>query len=134
MQPLRLLLPLLPILGVLACTERESPTAPAEPAGPVFSHIAGHKLVNSLADPGDGSCNAAQCTLREAIESPGATTITFAPGLTGTITLAAPAGGGGPARDRHVAHDHGSSRGVDHSTAEHGYPPSGSCVSARARR
>ena len=44
--------------------------------------------VNSLLDPGDGTCDVAECTLREAIDSaaPGST-IDFQPGLTGTITL-----------------------------------------------
>jgi CSLREA domain-containing protein len=62
---------------------------------PVYSHTAGHKIVNSLADPGNGPCNATQCTLREAINDPGSTEISFAPDLTGPITLAPPAAGGG---------------------------------------
>jgi CSLREA domain-containing protein len=52
-------------------------------------------VVNSLADPGNGTCNATQCTLREAINDPHSTRISFAPGLTGTITLARPGAGGG---------------------------------------
>jgi hypothetical protein len=40
-------------------------------------------------------CNAAQCTLREAINDPASTEITFAAGLTGPITLARPGAGGG---------------------------------------
>jgi CSLREA domain-containing protein len=87
MQHRHLLPSLLPLLVLAACTEQE-PTAPAEPGGPAFSHTAGHKVVNSLADPGNGTCNATQCTLREAIKDPGSTEISFAPGLTGTITLA----------------------------------------------
>ena len=47
--------------------------------------------VNSLEDPGDGTCDAAECTLREAIveanDAPGADTIVFATGLSGTINL-----------------------------------------------
>lgn len=49
--------------------------------------------VNSLADPGDGVCDVAECTLREAIEAADLTiaddTINFQPGLSGTITLTA---------------------------------------------
>jgi CSLREA domain-containing protein len=78
-----------------ACTERESPTAPLESGGMAEGHTAGHKVVNSVADPGNGICNAAQCTLREAINDPGSTEISFAPGLTGPITLATPEAGGG---------------------------------------
>ncbi len=47
--------------------------------------------VNSLADPGTGGCDAAQCTLREAVALAASTaddqTIEFEPGLSGTITL-----------------------------------------------
>lgn len=47
--------------------------------------------VNSLVDPGNGVCDASQCTLREAIAQAttagGATDIVFRPGLSGTITL-----------------------------------------------
>jgi CSLREA domain-containing protein len=89
---------LLPLLILAACTEQEpstSPTAPAEPSGPAFSHTAGHKVVTSLADPGNGTCDATQCTLREAINTPGSTEISFAPGLTGLIMLARPGAGGG---------------------------------------
>jgi CSLREA domain-containing protein len=53
------------------------------------------RVVNSLADPGDGLCDAKECTLREAIADPGSTAISFAQGLTGTITLARPGAGGG---------------------------------------
>jgi CSLREA domain-containing protein len=81
-----------------ACGEDQSPTAPTPPAGPsgpAYSHTPGHKVVNSLADPGNGVCNATQCTLREAINDPQSTEISFAPGLSGTITLARPGAGGG---------------------------------------
>jgi CSLREA domain-containing protein len=78
-----------------ACTEDQPPTAPAEPGDMAEGHTAGHKVVNSLADPGNGPCNATQCTLREAINDPGSTEISFAPDLTGPITLAPPAAGGG---------------------------------------
>lgn len=87
MQDHRLLPRLLPLFVFAACTQDQPPTAPAEPGDMAESHTAGHKVVNSLADPGDGICNATQCTLREAINDPGSTEISFAPGLTGTITL-----------------------------------------------
>ena len=95
MQHRHLLPALLTLLVLAACTEQEPPTAPVEPGGPAFDHTAGHKVVNSLADPGNGTCNAAQCTLREAIEDPQSTEISFVQGLTGSITLAAPAAAGG---------------------------------------
>src|SRR5207248_315877 len=98
MQDPRPLALLLPLLVLAACSEDQSPTAPtppAEPSGPAFSQTASLKVVNSLADPGDGTCNATQCTLREAINAPGSTEISFVPGLTGAITLAKSGAGGG---------------------------------------
>ena len=86
---------LLPVLVLAACGENEPTTPPAEPGPPALSHIPGHVVVNSLADPGNGICNATQCTLREAINDPGSTRISFKPGLTGTITLAPLELGGG---------------------------------------
>jgi CSLREA domain-containing protein len=87
---------LLPLILLAACTEHQPPSAPPEPGGPAFDHTPGHTVVNSVADPGDGICNAAQCTLREAIDHPGSE-ISFAPGLSGPITLEpVPAVGGGP--------------------------------------
>lgn len=47
-------------------------------------------VVNSLADPGSGGCDVAECTLREAIAAAagsGGGTIEFQAGLSGTITL-----------------------------------------------
>jgi len=85
---------LLPLLTLAACTTDE-PTAPATPGGTPLAAAVGQRVVTSLADPGDGICNAAQCTLREAINDPASTAITFAPGLTGSITLARPGAGGG---------------------------------------
>jgi CSLREA domain-containing protein len=87
---------LLPLLVLAACGEDQPSTAPPVASdGPAFGHTATHKVVNSSADPGDGTCNAAQCTLREAIEDPSSTQITFASGFTGPITLARPTAGGG---------------------------------------
>src|SRR5690349_8304942 len=86
------------LLLALGCrNEAESPSGPtaSSPNESVSSTAAGQKVVNSLADPGNGVCNAQQCTLREAIEDPTSDAITFAPGLTGPITLAAPGHGGG---------------------------------------
>ena len=83
-------------LLVTACGEQPTPTAPGdEPGGPALSLAAGDRVVNSAADPGDGVCNSAECTLREAINDPQSTRITFAPGLSGPITLARPGEGGG---------------------------------------
>ena len=79
-----------------ACGEQPTPTAPGdEPAAPDLSLATGDRVVNSVADPGDGVCNGAECTLREAINDPQSTRITFAPGLAGPITLAPPGSGGG---------------------------------------
>jgi CSLREA domain-containing protein len=53
-------------------------------------------VVNSLADPGDGTCNTSECTLREAIKDSRSSAITFAAGLAGSsIILARPGAGGG---------------------------------------
>ncbi|MFL5491187.1 MAG: CSLREA domain-containing protein, partial [Gemmatimonadales bacterium] len=80
--------PLLSLLFAAACNEDQPATAPTSPAAEnAASTAASHLIVNSLADPGNGVCNAQECTLREAIENAGSTTITFASGLSGTITL-----------------------------------------------
>jgi CSLREA domain-containing protein len=62
---------------------------------PTLVQTTATRVVNSLADPGDGVCAPSQCTLREAIADPATTAITFAPGLGGTITLARASQGGG---------------------------------------
>lgn len=56
--------------------------AGAQPAGQLLE-------VNSLADPGTGTCDTTECTLREALAAAvaGAGHITFASGLSGTIVL-----------------------------------------------
>lgn len=88
----RLSLPI--ILGVLsACQDQAVPTQPDIPA-PLFAQgDAGLWTVNSLADPGTGTCDDTECTLREAIAATsGSATLTrivFAPGLQGNITLTA---------------------------------------------
>jgi CSLREA domain-containing protein len=90
---------LLPLLVLAACGEDQS-TAPTPPEGAASSAFstASQKVVNSLADPGNGICNATQCTLREAINDPASTAISFASGLSGAITLARPSAGGGTLR------------------------------------
>jgi CSLREA domain-containing protein len=100
-RPLPILFPgAVLVLILAACGEDQSPTAPTSPAGSRDHALAAGslKVVNSLADPGNGICNATQCTLREAINDPASTEISFAAGLTGTITLAPPAAGGGTLR------------------------------------
>jgi CSLREA domain-containing protein len=88
-------LAILPLLVLAACGD-EGPTAPvAPPLRPKAGVTAVQRLVNSLADPGTGGCTATECTLREAIKDPASTAISFTPGLTGTLTLASPARGGG---------------------------------------
>jgi CSLREA domain-containing protein len=90
------LLPFLVPLGVLAACGDDQLTAPTPPeARPLLRTAAATRVVNSVADPGNGVCNASQCTLREAINDPASTNITFAAGLTGPITLAPPGTGGG---------------------------------------
>jgi CSLREA domain-containing protein len=79
---------------LVACNQDQPSTAPSDAVSPDAAAV-GVRVVTSLADPGDGTCDARQCTLREAINDPGSTSISFAPGLTGTITLARPGAGGG---------------------------------------
>jgi len=93
----RTILALAPVVAAaaLACSENEPATAPTEVGPSLAVAAAAQRVVNSLADPGDGTCNARECTLREALNDPGSTEISFASGLTGALTLAAPGAGGG---------------------------------------
>ena len=74
------------LLSLLAaCQDIQTTTAPLD-LQPRLTQLAASPVVNSLADPGTGTCDDTECTLREAIAfaSSGAT-ITFS--VTGTITL-----------------------------------------------
>jgi CSLREA domain-containing protein len=70
MKPHRVIPVLLSHIALASCGEDEQPTAPAGPDGAAVSLVATQKVVNSVADPGDGICNSSQCTLREAIADP----------------------------------------------------------------
>jgi CSLREA domain-containing protein len=78
---------LLPIAcALVGCRDHMIPTDPSReirPGRAAFTEVASGPVVNSLNDPGDGTCDETECTLREAIAfaDPGAT-ITFAPTLT----------------------------------------------------
>ena len=75
------------IAALGACSDNSPPTAPLT-LHPSLTQLAASPVVNSLNDPGTGTCDDTECTLREAIDfASGGATITFAPGLTGTITL-----------------------------------------------
>jgi len=75
------------LAAIVGCTDRDVVTAPTAIV-PRFSQLSTDPVVNSLADPGDGTCTDAAtgdgCTLREAIAfaNPLAATITFDPALT----------------------------------------------------
>jgi CSLREA domain-containing protein len=57
-----------------------------EPDGALLTRLSSGPIVNSLADPGDGTCDETECTLREAIAAAeDGATITF--DVTGTIVL-----------------------------------------------
>lgn len=74
-----------------SCSDDHSLTDPLVP--PVAKALLSPStpFVNSLADPGTGGCDLTECTLREAIAyAQDGATITFVPGLTGTITLGSP--------------------------------------------
>jgi CSLREA domain-containing protein len=86
LAPTRLLpLGVLLMAAVVGCDDHTLPTA-LGPDGVAFTQVASAPVVNSLADPGDGVCDATECTLREAIAfASGGATITFS--VTGTILL-----------------------------------------------
>lgn len=82
----------LSLLAAAGCTDREAPL-PLAPDTARFAQLASDPVVNSLADPGTGGCDATECTLREAIAfADTGATITFAPAVTGTIALASASG------------------------------------------
>src|SRR5688572_17968757 len=78
---------LLAFATLAGCSDRDPVVAPTVPT-PHFSQELLSPVVNSLADPGDGTCDDAGtgdgCTLREAIAfaNPLGATITFDPALT----------------------------------------------------
>lgn len=72
-----------------ACAEPDAPTGAGNPS---FDHDPLHIVVNSTADPGDGTCDGTECTLREALAIiPAGGRIDFS--VSGTITLAFTSGG-----------------------------------------
>ena len=75
------------VFALAGCQDRPSPTEPPQMSPSMAVMESSAPVVNSLADPGNGTCDGTECTLREAIAyaSSGAT-ITF--DVTGTITLA----------------------------------------------
>jgi CSLREA domain-containing protein len=80
-------LPLALALVLLGACAPDGPSTAPDQSVPSFIIGPGHVTVNSLADPGDGTCDAANCTLREAIDDPSVTEIVFPKGLSGVITL-----------------------------------------------
>ena len=88
-RPSSLLVPAL--LAALVGCQSDATTAPR---GTPTVHLAqgdnGVWTVNTLADPGNGSCDDAECTLREAIAAaPSGGKIVFASGLQGDVALTA---------------------------------------------
>ena len=75
----------LPLLAALAgCQDASDPLAAPRPE---FAQGDNNTwTVNTLVDPGDGTCDDTECTLREAIEAAtSGSTIVFASGLQGDI-------------------------------------------------
>src|SRR5712691_10223883 len=91
MRKIRLFVPLSIVVVFLAAAGMASqPSASAlAPATLVATSVGGQVLVvTKLDDTDDGSCDEKDCSLREAIKAaPDGTTITFQPGLSGTIGL-----------------------------------------------
>ena len=85
MTSLKLAMGLLLLLALAGCGTQP---ASIEHDGTLLTQLSSGPVVNSLADPGVGGCDAEECTLREAIAAAAVgDTITFA--VTGTITLTA---------------------------------------------
>jgi hypothetical protein len=87
-----------------ACTDNVVPTAPLA-IHRSFTQLTNGPVVNSLADPGDGTCDDTQCTLREAIAfaSSGAMitfNVTGTIALTSSLTLSNPVTISGPGADQ----------------------------------
>ena len=84
MTSLKLAMGLLLLLALAGCGTQ---TGSIEPEGIPLTRLSTGPIVNSLNDPGDGICDATECTLREAIAAAADSgdTITF--DVTGTITL-----------------------------------------------
>src|SRR5215218_2688790 len=80
------------VSATTACHDDGMKTNPMAPAPPALGGGGGSnatRIVNSLADPGDGVCSNSECTLREAINAAQTTDhITFRSNLRGTIGLA----------------------------------------------
>jgi uncharacterized repeat protein (TIGR01451 family)/CSLREA domain-containing protein len=84
---LSLLIPVI-LASLTACQDSISPERAPRPKLQLAQGDNGTWTVNSLADPGDGVCDDAACTLREAIAAAAAGgKIVFAAGLQGTVDL-----------------------------------------------
>ena len=81
---------LVPAVTVVAACH-DAPTSVLAPMPPTLAvGTDGVWFVNSLADPGDGSCTNSECTLREAIAAAqNGERVTFKSNLSGTIALSA---------------------------------------------
>jgi CSLREA domain-containing protein len=83
-SPRHVLVPGALLFAALAgCSDRELAT---DVFAPAVAPVESAPVVNSLADPGDGTCDASECTLREALSfATAGATITFS--VTGTIAM-----------------------------------------------
>jgi len=83
------LLATLALAMVAGCQDNTTTAPPKRPTLNFAQGDGGVWTVNTLADPGDGVCDDAECTLREAIAAaaPGGKVV-FASGLTGDVKLA----------------------------------------------
>ena len=80
------------VLALVACQDTTSPEVASSTNGlkPRFTQgDGGVWTVNSLADPGDGTCDDTECTLREAINAASSGDIVFESSLQGDIDLTA---------------------------------------------